>query len=479
MRGGIRRARHSSFTASLTHPLATAHAERVDIPDTHYAKTDDGLSIAYQVIGDGPIDIVFPGSGGLLPIDLIWDEPSVARLYHRLASFSRLVVFDALGTGASDDLPLGQLPTVETISETVGVVMDAVGTDRAAILGCGNGGGQSTMLFAATHPERTRALVLLNAFARSLRAEDYPVGMPALAKDNFVRRSSEEWGTPEIAQEMAPSLAGDERARQYTARGFRLVMNRASVVALLRHFFESDHRSVLSSIRVPTLVVHTGGNPYVRVGHGRYLAEHITDAKYVEVQGDDHLPYFAAREAIVDAIEEFLTGVRPVPESDRALATVLFTDLVDSTRHAAELGDKRWREVLDQHDALCSRELDRHRGKKVHSIGLGDGVLATFDGPARAISFAQTIVQAVRLLGLEVRAGLHTGEVELRGDDIGGIAVHIGQRVSALAGPGEVLVSRTVTDLVAGSGLQFEERGEHVLKGVPGKMAIYAVKPGG
>lgn len=448
----------------------------METPETHYAKTDEGLNIAYQVVGEGPLDIVFPGSGGLLPIDLIWDEPSVARLYHRLASFSRLVVFDALGTGASDDLPLGQLPTVETISETVGVVMDAVGSEHAAILGCGNGGGQSAMLFAATHPERCLALVLLNAFARFVRAEDYPVGMPAPVKDNFVRSSSEEWGTPEIAQSMAPSLAGDEQARQYTARGFRLVMNRASVVAHLHHFFESDHRSVLSSISVSTLVVHTCDNPYVRVGHGRYLAEHITGAKYVEVQAHDHLPYFAAREPIVDAIEEFLTGVRPVPESDRALSTVLFTDVVDSTRHAAELGDKRWREVLDQHDELCDRELLRHRGKKVHSIGLGDGVLATFDGPARAISFAQSIVEAVRSLGLEVRAGLHTGEVELRGDDIGGIAVHIGQRVSSLARAGEVLMSRTVTDLVAGSGIQFDDRGEHELKGVPGKWTIFAVK---
>ena len=331
------------------------------------------------------------------------------------------------------------------------------------------------MLFAATYPERTGALVLVDAYARAAAAEDYPMGLAPEVCDEIVASAERNFGMGGLAGFLAPSRAHDEGFRRLMAHWERTAFSPATISAVTRWSLDFDLRSVLPTIRVPTLVMHhhrhSGMYP---VAFSEYLAEHVPGARLELLPGSDVYYFSDTADEVVDEIEEFITGVPPVREPDRAFATVLFTDVVNSTPKVNELGDRKWRQLLDQHDRLVARELDRHRGRKVNTTG--DGMLATFDGPARAVRCAQAIVETVRPLGIELRAGLHAGEVELRGDDIGGIAVHIGHRVSALAGPSEVLVSRTVTDLVAGSGLQFDERGEHELKGLPGKWAIYAVR---
>lgn len=457
----------------MTCVFPTAHAERVEQPETRYAKTDDGLSIAYQTLGDGPTDIV------LVPflncVDLMWEEPSFAHALKRLGRIGRLICFDPRGFGASDAVPLGAMPTPEAWIDDVRVVLDAVGSTTSNLVGHGSSGSVFGILFAATYPERTNALVLIEGTARVLRGEDYPRGVPPEVAEKFVQWTEQGWGTGANVAAWAPSRAGDDTFCRWLGRYERGSMSPGTYGVSQRWYFNLDLRSVPPTIRVPTLVLHREADQMVRLDHGRYLAEHILGARLVVVPGTDYWFFTQGVDEIVDHIEEFITGAPPVRETDRALATVLFTDIVGSTDHATRLGDKRWTDLLNRHDELVSRELERHRGRKVNPTG--DGTLGTFDGPARAVRCAQAICSAVRPLGIEVRAGLHTGEVELRGDDIGGIAVHIGQRVSALAGPGEVLVSRTVTDLVAGSGLKFEERGEHELKGVPGKWAIYTVTP--
>ena len=441
-----------------------------DLPETKYAKTPDGLHIAYQVFGDGPIDVAYvPGFASHL--DLMWENPATLYGLRRLSSYARVILHDKRGTGLSDrDTRPG---TLEERMEDLRTVLDTVGSKRPALFGVSEGGPMS-ILFAATYPERTRALVVSGSFARLLRAPDYPVGMPAEVLEGRIESYEAKWGTGDAMLDFFPPAMRQDSFRQYMARVERLSASPGAVVALLRMEGEIDVRSVLEAITAPTLVLHIARDRVVRVGHGRYLADHIPGAKYVEFDADGHAPMGDVAKAFGDEIEEFLTGARPAAHIDRALATVLFTDIVSSTAEVSRLGDARWTDLLDQHDAVVARELERHRGRKVNPTG--DGILATFDGPARAVKCAQAIIDAVRPLGIEIRAGLHTGEVELRGDDIGGIAVHIGQRVSALAGPGEVLVSRTVTDLVAGSGLEFEERGEHELKGLPGKWAIFAVR---
>ncbi|MBV8159860.1 MAG: adenylate/guanylate cyclase domain-containing protein [Acidimicrobiia bacterium] len=440
-------------------------------PETHYAPSAD-TELAYQTVGDGPFDLVFIPSWDS-NIEVMWEEPALRRFLERLASFSRLICFDKRGTGASGSVAITAIPTLEEWSDDVAAVLDAAGSERAAVFGHAEG-GQMAAFFAASHPERTSGLVLADAFARLTRAPDYPCGLPESLVDAFIANFRAWWGTEQNARFVAPSA--DLRTRRWYARLQRLAMTPTMAAASYGEVsLQTDVRPILATIRVPTLVLHRAGDPHVRACHGHFLAEHIPGARYVEIDGDDHLYWLGHTEAVLDAVEHFLTGRQRETPGDRVLATVLFTDLVDSTRQAAALGDRRWRQLLDRHDVLASHEVSAGRGQIVKTTG--DGLLATFDGPARAIRCAARIRDAVRDLGVEVRAGVHTGEVELRGQDIGGIAVHIGQRVSALAGPGEVLVSRTVTDLVAGSGIEFADRGEHELKGVPGTWRLFVAAP--
>jgi len=443
----------------------------VQEPETHYTRGKEG-HVAYQVVGDGPFDVVFIPAWNT-NVDAMWEEPTLARFLRRLGTFSRLICFDKRGTGVSDPVPLGAIPTLEQWNDDVGAVMDAVGSQRAALLGHGEGGPMAT-LFAATYPERTSALVLVNTFARMLRDVDYSIGYPADRVPTFLARFKEAWGTGKTVDVVAPSVAHDERFRRWYGRYERLANGPGALAAMYATMFEIDVRHVLPTIRVPTLVLHRNGDCNIRVGHGRYLAEHIPAAKYVELPGEDHVFYVGDTETMLGEIEEFLTGARPTPESDRVLATVLFTDIVGSTERAAALGDAGWRDLLGTHHEVVRRELQRYRGREIGTTG--DGFLATFDGPARAVRCASAIGQGIRRLGIDVRAGLHTGEVEYVGENVAGIAVHTAARVAALAGPGEVLVSNTVKDLVAGSGLRFADRGMHALKGVPDEWRLFAVE---
>ena len=443
----------------------------VQEPETHYTRGKEG-HVAYQVVGDGPLDVVF------IPwwasnVDAMWEEPSLARFLRRLATFSRLLCFDKRGTGVSDTVPLAALPTLEDWTDDVRTVMQAAGSKRAALLGHGHG-GQMAMLFAATYPEQTSALILADCCARHLRDVDYPWGVPTDRIPLALERVEELWGTGGNLDFIAPSVAHDERFRRWYSRYERLAVGPRAAAAIHAWHSEIDLRGVLSGIRVPTLVLHRAGDRFLRVGHGRYLAEHIQAAKYVELPGEDHLFHVGDTEAMLGEIEEFLTGARSSPEADRVLATVLFTDIVGSTERAAALGDAGWRDLLAAHHEMVRRELEQHRGREIDTSG--DGFLATFDGPARAVRCACAIGHAVRRLGIDVRAGLHTGEVECIGERVAGIAVHTAARVAALAGPGEVLVSSTVKDLVAGSGLRFAERGTHALKGVPDEWRLFAVE---
>ena len=435
-----------------------------DVPETRYATAADGGRVAYQRLGDGPLDVLVNRST-FFPVDLMWDEPRLAHFLNRLSSFCRHIWFDPRGTGASDSIPHTEGRLLESMVDDMVAVLDEVGLQRVALVGLGVPIG---LLFAATHPERTSALVLVNSTARVRRADHYPEGTPEaiLDQDLLANRAGDS-----IVSRIAPSLVDDARFCRWLGRAMRLTCPPADRLWRVRGTYDTDLRDVLGAIQAPTLVVNRRDTRTVE--QGRYVAEHIEAAKYVEVPGADHLPFVGDAGAVLDAIEEFLTGELAPPRSDRVLATVLFTDVVDSTRQAAALGDRRWRELLATHDALIREELEQYRGHAVKFTG--DGVLATFDGPARAIRCACAIRDAVQALGVEVRAGLHTGEIELRGDDVSGIAVHIGQRVEALAAPGEVLVSRTVADLLAGSDFNFHEHGEHELKGVPGTWKLFSV----
>lgn len=436
-------------------------------PGIRYALSGD-VHVAYQVAGDGDLDLV------LIPewashIDAFWEEPS-ARQLRRLASFSRLIMFDRRGVGLSDPVARDHLPTLEETMDDVRAVMDAANSDRAALMGISEGGPIQVM-FAATHPERTRALVLVNSYARLARAPDYPAGMPERMQQPFLDGLGAIWGSGASVEMLAPSLSGDAEFRAWFAKTERACASPGTAVAMFRHMFNTDVRAILPTLSVPTLVVHRAGDRLVRVDHGRFLAENISGALYREVPGDDHA--LTVDEDVIDEVQEFLTGARSMPAVDRVLATILLTDIVGSTDRVTVVGDREWRELLDRHDAIVHRHLERHRGRLVN--GTGDGVLATFDGPAKAISCARELRNALRAIGLDVRAGVHTGEIELRGSDVAGVAVHTAARVSAIAGAGEVLVSRIVTDLVTGSGIQFVDRGEHDLKGVPGSWRLFAV----
>jgi len=443
----------------------------VERSETRYARSGD-VSIAYQVVGEGPFDLVYV-PGWVSNVELMWDEPDYAAFLERLASFSRLIIFDKRGTGLSDPVPLDQLPTLEQRMDDVRAVMDAVGSDRAALLGHSEGGNMC-VLFSATYPDRTTALVLVGCYAKRIRSDDYPWAPTVEDRAREIEQTEATWGSPEAFRELAPSKANDEAFERWVGRYLRQSASPKAAAALLRMNTQIDVREVLPAIRVPTILIYRTDDADVHVDEGRYIAERIPGARFVEVPGADHSMWTGDATAILDEIEEFLTGVRRGPEPDRVLATVLFTDVVGSTELATRLGDRAWRDLLGRHHAAVRRELGRWRGREVDTAG--DGFLATFDGPARAIRCAAAVVDAIRGFGMEIRAGVHTGEVEVSNGDLRGIAVHIGSRVAGLAGPGEVLVSRTVADLVAGSGIVLAERGEHELKGVSGTWLVYAVE---
>lgn len=438
-------------------------------PKTQYAKSGD-LHIAYQVTGTGPPDLVFV-PGFVSHLEYQWEHPESARFLERLSSFSRLIRFDKRGTGLSDRV--GGIPTLEQRMDDVRAVMDAVGSERAALFGISEGGPMS-LLFAATYSGRTSALVLYGSYARRAWSPDHPFGRTGEEMGRIIETMEREWGGPVGVEIWVPSMAGDERFRHWWANYLRLAGSPGTAVSVMRMNMEIDVRHVLPVIRVPTLVIHRTGDRLTRVEQGRYLAERIPGARLAELPGDDHVPFFNS-DQIIDEVEEFLTGTRHATEADRVLATVLFTDIVGSTERAAALGDRKWRELVEGYYLLARRELTRFRGREVDTAG--DGFFASFDGPARAVRCAEAIAAGVRSLGIEIRAGLHTGECEVIGDKVGGIAVHIGARVASLARAGEVLVSSTVKDLVAGSGISFEDRGTQTLKGVPGEWRLFAVAP--
>ncbi len=434
-----------------------------------YALSGD-THLAYMVVGDGPVDLLW-SSPGISNVEF-WDMPLLRGLGERLASFSRLITFDQRGAGLSDPVPLHALPTLEERIDDIRVVLDAAGSERVAIMGQGHG-GPTSILFAGSHPDRVSSLVLYDTYARWLRDDDYPAGMPADVTARFRAVTRSQWGTGSSIEVFIPSLAGDEAARRDVARLERMGASMAAIDGLMAMWTETDVRDILPSIRVPTLVIQRTGDPQFRTGHGRYLAESIPKAKYLEFPGSDHFGVGQDLGSILGEIEEFVTGTRIEVAEDRVLATVMFTDIVDSTSKASAIGDHAWAQLLDRHDAAVRRQLERYRGRAVKYTG--DGVVATFDGPGRAIDCACAIRDAVRGLGLEVRAGLHTGEIERRGDDVSGVGVHIAARVAGIAGPGEVLVSSTVKDLVVGSGIAFEDHGTHALKGLPDEWRLLSV----
>ncbi len=441
------------------------------IPETRYARLGD-LHLAYQVIGEGPPDILLLDQW-FGHVDAQWDVPPLAEFRERLSTFGRVIMFDKRGTGLSDPIPTSSLPTLEEFMEDIPAVLDTVGADRAAMI-ANIGGGILAMPFAAAHPERVSSLILIDCFARFLEAPDFPIGAPYEALAPALDLAEDDTGRGIMVDLFAPSVANDERTRRAWARYERSAATPGSTKAIVRLIYESDVRDILPAIRVPTLVVHRRDATGFGVEHGRYLATHIPGAKYVELPGADNLIWAGDQDAVVAEIQDFVTGVRPAPAPRRVLATVLFTDIVGSTQLAARLGDSDWQGLLADHNRMVRRQLDRFAGHEVKVVG--DGFLATFDGPARAVRCAIAIRDGARDLGLEIRAGLHVGEIEMLPDDIAGLAVHIGARVSALAGPGEVLTSSTIKDLVVGSGIEFEERGSHQLKGVPGEWQLYAVR---
>ena len=445
-----------------------ADARVTGVVETQYARSGDA-HIAYQTVGDADLDLVLL-PGAFSHVEHQWEEPSFARFLDRLASFSRLIVLDVRGTGLSDRAT--NLPTLEEQIDDVLAVLDAVGSERAALFSLSQGGGLAT-LFAAAHPARTSALVLFGAYARSMWADDFRWGRTPEEYEELMRLADEGWGSGVFLPLVAPSVAEDASFKLWWAKQERLAGSPGANQAFFRAQREADVRHVLPAIQAPTLVIQRRDDAYRRIEHGRYLAETIPGATYVELPGRDNLPYVGDQDALLDEVQEFLTGVRHGGAPDRVLATVLFTDIVGATSRAAELGDRSWRDLLERHNAVVRRELVRGRGREVDTAG--DGFLATFDGPARAIRSAHAIAERLRALALEVRSGLHTGEVELVGEHVRGIAVHIGARTAALAGPGEVLVTSTVKDLVAGSGIEFEDRGPHALKGVPEEWRIFRV----
>ena len=440
-------------------------------PKTEYAKSGD-VHVAYQVLGEGPPELVFV-PGFVSHVEHFWEDPSLARFLRRLASFSRLAFFDKRGTGLSDRVSDVAVPTLEERMDDVRAVMDAVGFERAAIFAPSDAGSMA-ILFAATHPQRTTALILYGTFAAGAKEPGYPWGGTPAEWEAAAERWQEKWGRVVFALErFAPSKVGDERYTDWFGRLERLAASPGAAATLARMNGEIDVRHVLPSVSVPTLVLHRSGERVVVVEEGRYIAERIPGAKYVELDGADHWPWLGDANSVLEEMQEFLTGTREPTEPERVLATVLFTDIVGSTERAVELGDRRWRDLVEDHHALVRSELARFRGREIDTAG--DGFFASFDGPARAVRCACAITKGVKPLGLEVRAGLHTGECALIGDKVGGIAVHTCARVASLAQPGEVLATRTVKDLVAGAGIEFVDRGVARLKGILDEWQLFAV----
>jgi class 3 adenylate cyclase/pimeloyl-ACP methyl ester carboxylesterase len=446
---------HSSFTS--------------EPPVTRYAQIGE-LSIAYQVVGNGPIDIVHIPSW-VTNVELNWNEPGYARFLNRLASFSRLILFDKRGTGLSDRV--SETPTLEQRIEDVRAVMAAVGSQQAALFGSTEGSAMCA-LFAAMYPERTRALVMYGAYAKRIRSTDYPWGPTAAEREAFYQQIAREWGGPAIIDYIASGAQHDQRFREWWAMYLRRSASPGAAIALTKMNSEIDIRPVLPTIRVPTLVIHRRDDPLCPVEGGRYLANTIPGARFVELPGENHLPFVGDIGAMLDPVEEFLTGAPPVAEFDRVLTTILVIDIVGSTNQAITLGDSRWNALLTSYRMVVREQIERFRG--VERGTTGDGFVATFDGPARAIHCAWAIVRVVRSLGLEVRAGLHTGECMLSGKVLDGIAVHIASRVCALAGASEILLSSIVRELVVGANIEFADRGRHTLKGIPGIWQLFAVQ---
>jgi class 3 adenylate cyclase len=445
-------------------------------PDVHYARTSEGVYIAYMVIGDGPMDVVFPG-GGHSNIEMAWAIPDQRRWLQRIGSLGRLIFFDPRGMGLSDKIGGGHLPTLENQMADVVSVMDAVGSDRAALFGV-DAAGPMAILFAATYPDRTAALIVYGSEPASNASADYPGGWTDEVWDQYWQDIEHGWGQRDFFREymrtMAPSMSLDEHQLDVITTAFRLTGGPGTVLALERMWREDDVRDVLPAVHVPTLILHRTGDQVYDIAGARFTAEQIPGARFVELPGNDHVWYGGDTDRLISEIDQFLRSVRnEEAEFDRVLATVMFTDIVGSTERSSAVGDRDWHDLLGEHDRVVRGFLARYRGREVKT--LGDGFLATFDGPARAVRCALATTQAIRDLGIQVRMGLHTGEIEFEGDDVRGVAVAIGSRVAAIAAPSEILVSATVKDLVAGSGLVFEDAGEHELKGVPDRWRLYRV----
>jgi pimeloyl-ACP methyl ester carboxylesterase len=437
------------------------------VSDVQYTESE-GAAIAYRVFGESDLNLVLV-PGFVSNVEVMWEEPRTARFLDRLTSVARVISFDKRGQGLSDRL--GWPPTLEESMADVLAVMDAADCERAALFGISEGGPMS-MLTAATHPDRVSALAIYGTFARLLRADDYPEGLPEDAFATWCDRLMEQWGEPALLEMWAPSECDDRAFARWWAKLLRQGSSPRGAVELMQLYRELDVRQVLPAIGVPTLVLHRRDDAMIRPRQARHLADNIPGARYVELDGADHLPMAGDQDALLDELEEFLVGTRRAREPDRALATVVFTDIVDSTRRAAELGDRRWRDVMTDHATTVRRALHAHGGREVKATG--DGFLALFDAPGRAIRFARAASLEATGTGVEIRAGLHTGEIELLGDDVAGLAVNIAARVMERAGAGEVLVSSTVRELVVGSGVRFEPRGQHELKGVPERWALFA-----
>ena len=437
-------------------------------PDTIYTRSGS-VNIAYQVFGDGPRDLLLV-PGWVSNIDVFWEEPTVVRFFEGLAEFSRVLLFDKRGTGLSDRV--SGIPTLEDRMDDVRAVMNAADSKEATLFGYSEGGPMCA-LFAATYPERTHALVLMGSYARRQSAPDYKYGLSDENSEQLLKAIELEWGSPLDIEQRIPSLAANPRFKSWWAKFMRAGASPASAAALMRMNFQIDVRPILQSIRIPTLILHAKHDRVVDIGAGRYLAQNIPNARLVEIDANDHVPFGDSMVQILDETQQFVTGRSDIHGDDRVVSTIMFTDIVDSTRVAAEMGDSTWRDSLDAHHMMVRRQLAIHRGTEIKTTG--DGFHATFDGPARAIRCGQAICQSVEVLGLRVRVGIHTGECVRLGDELEGIAVHIAARIGALAEAGQVLVSQTVRDLVAGSGIQFDNRGVHQLKGVDGEWVVCAV----
>lgn len=440
------------------------------IPETHYARSGDA-HIAYQVIGDGPVDLVV--SGALAShVELIWEDPTAARFLHRLARFSRLIIYDKLGVGMSDPTPGGDT-TFERRLDDCRAVLDAVGCDDAVFFGISEGGALA-VLMAASDPRRVRGIVTFSGYARIVRAPDYPEGTPRAVIDELVRSLDQDWDPEFILSVVLPSVMDNEPRKAFWHRYLRQAITPGQFKLQVEQNAEADISAVLPLVRAPALVIHGTEDRWIPIAHGKYLSEKMPNARLLELPTGDHLPFTDVGLEVADEIEEFVTGSREAAQPDRRLATIMFSDIVDSTATAAASGDRLWLDLLQRHDDIVRDELRRFRGDEVSHTG--DGFLAIFDGPARAIRCARAIQDTVEEQGFKIRIGLHTGEVEQRGGDVGGIAVHIAARVAAVGGPGEVLVSQSIPPLVVGSGLEFISTGHHTLKGVPGEWELFKAR---